>query len=46
MTHVPEPLEPGLAREMAAVVSAVEREAGVEPAPTIVDEVMAGGAAQ
>ena len=42
-THVPEPLEPGLAREMAAVVSAVEREAGVEPAPTIADDMMAAG---
>jgi len=42
-THVPEPLEPRLAREMAAVVSAVEREAGVEPAPTIADDMMAAG---
>jgi hypothetical protein len=31
---------------MAAVVSAVEREAGVEPAPSIMDEVMAAGTAQ
>jgi hypothetical protein len=31
---------------MAAVVSAVEREAGVEPAPTIVDDLIAAGAGQ
>jgi hypothetical protein len=29
---------------MAAVVSAVEREAGVAPAPTVVDEMLAAGA--
>jgi trimethylamine--corrinoid protein Co-methyltransferase len=43
-THVPEPLEPGLARAMAGIVGAVEREAGVEPAPTVVDELIAAGA--
>ena len=43
-THVTEPLEPALAREMARVIGAVEREAGVELAPTIVDELIAAGA--
>ena len=43
-THVPEPLAPALAREMASIVGTVEREAGVEPAPTIVDEMLAAGA--
>ena len=43
-THVPEPLEPGLARAMAGIVGAVEREAGVEPAPTVVDAMLLAGA--
>ena len=36
-THEPERLEPALAGELAGIVHAVEREAGVEPAPTVVD---------
>ena len=44
-THVPEPLEPAPRRaRWPAVVSAVEREAGVEPAPTVVDDLIAAGA--
>jgi trimethylamine--corrinoid protein Co-methyltransferase len=43
-THAPERLEPGMAREMAGIVAAVEREAGIEPAPTVVDEMLASGA--
>jgi trimethylamine--corrinoid protein Co-methyltransferase len=43
-THEPERLEPSLAREMARVVGSVEREAGVEPAPTVVDAMLAAGA--
>ncbi len=36
-THVPEPLAPTLAAELAGIVHAVEVAAGVEPAPTVVD---------
>jgi trimethylamine:corrinoid methyltransferase-like protein len=36
-THRPEPLDPALAAELALVVHGVERDAGVEPAPTVVD---------
>jgi trimethylamine--corrinoid protein Co-methyltransferase len=36
-SHRPEPLETGLAAELARIVHAVERDAGVDPAPTVVD---------
>ena len=45
-THLPETLEPALAAELARVVGAVEHEAGVEPAPTVVDDIVASGVAR
>ena len=41
-THQPEPLQATLAAELARIVHAVEGEAGVEPAPTVVDGLAAG----
>jgi trimethylamine--corrinoid protein Co-methyltransferase len=43
-THQPEPLEPALAAELARIVGDVERAAGVEVAPTVVDALAAAGA--
>ena len=45
-THVPEPLEAGLAAELAGIVHGVERDAGVEPAPTVVEGPAFAGAAR
>jgi trimethylamine--corrinoid protein Co-methyltransferase len=45
-THRPEPLEPALAGELARVVGAVERAAGEEPAPTVVDDLVAAASGQ
>lgn len=43
-THRPEPLEAGLAAELARIVGGVERDAGVEVAPTAVADLLAAGA--
>jgi len=45
-THRPEPLDPALAGELAGIVHGVERDAGVTPAPTVVDEPLPAGSAR
>jgi trimethylamine--corrinoid protein Co-methyltransferase len=45
-SHRPRPLERELAAELAQIVHGVEREAGVEPAPTVVDGPTRAGAAR
>jgi trimethylamine--corrinoid protein Co-methyltransferase len=43
-SHRPEPLEAGLGAELARVIHGVERDAGVEPTPTVLDDPKLAGA--